>query len=315
MRNADIEVVVERGSLVEARHQVRAVRLWAEDTVPEDPAAPLTLLRSAAKPLQSLALAACVPDLQPEELAVICSSHDGSPQVTALVGALLHRSGSAVDDLRCCTPDGDVRLRHPCSGHHAGMLLLARANGWPAAGYGEFEHPVQQTLLRSVANLIGRPVESFVSAPDGCGVPTLGCTLTEAAIAFARLGTDGEPYARLVLNAMLAHTSLIGGHNAPDVTVMRHVRGAVAKFGNEGLLCVALPDGSGVALKVADGNPRALAPSVGALLAIDSLTTRTVRDDLDRPVGVLRARLIDSVHGGCARAPATTALSGGGSST
>ena len=47
---------------------------------------------------------------------------------------------------------------------------------------------------------------------------------------------------------------------------MRLAHGWTAKGGAEGLMCAAGPDGLGVALKVRDGNTRAVGPALGAFL-------------------------------------------------
>jgi L-asparaginase II len=55
--------------------------------------------------------------------------------------------------------------------------------------------------------------------------------------------------------------------------LMRALPGWTAKGGAEGLLCAAGPGGLGVALKVEDGNQRALKPALA-----------TVLDELDHPI-------------------------------
>src|ERR687892_2832930 len=99
-------------------------------------------MRSAAKPFQALPLARACVDLTEEELAIACASHGAAPEQVAAVEALLARSGSSEDDLEC-GPENGSRLRHNCSGKHAGMLALCRANGWRTEGYRLSEHPVQ----------------------------------------------------------------------------------------------------------------------------------------------------------------------------
>jgi L-asparaginase II len=63
---------------------------------------------------------------------------------------------------------------------------------------------------------------------------------------------------------MRAHPVLVGGDGATDTTLMQQHRGVVAKGGAEGLFC-ASGLGLGLALKVADGNPRALRPALAVL--------------------------------------------------
>jgi L-asparaginase II len=63
---------------------------------------------------------------------------------------------------------------------------------------------------------------------------------------------------------MRANPALVGGEGATDSELMRAQPGAVAKGGAEGLMCVLAPDGTGLALKVADGSSRALRPALAA---------------------------------------------------
>ena len=72
---------------------------------------------------------------------------------------------------------------------------------------------------------------------------------------FTRLEASAE--GARVADAMRAHPELIRGEGAPDTVVMQTLAGSVAKGGAEGLLCGVLPDGTGFAIKSADGAGRA----------------------------------------------------------
>jgi L-asparaginase II len=65
---------------------------------------------------------------------------------------------------------------------------------------------------------------------------------------------------------MRAHPELIRGPKAADTLLMRELEGWTAKGGAEGLLCAAGPDGLGIALKIEDGNMRAMRPALAELL-------------------------------------------------
>src|SRR5207302_11212214 len=75
------------------------------------------------------------------------------------------------DDLECGQEDGS-RLRHNCSGKHAGMLALCRARGWPSRGYRLAGHPVQEGSLAEVAAAAEVDASVIPTAVDGCGVVT-----------------------------------------------------------------------------------------------------------------------------------------------
>jgi L-asparaginase len=279
----ELRVVARRGGQVESRHRVHAViarsgaveQAWGDSDL-------VTFVRSAAKPLQALPLVSLsLPDV---ELAIACASHEALPDQLVAVRALLERAGASADDLECGATGGS-RLRHNCSGKHAGFLYLARERGWSADGYRLLEHPVQQEVLALVARVIGRSADEIVTAVDGCGVPTFALSLREMADAFAGLARGEPAGADAVVRAMTSHPRLVGGPDAVDTLVMEALPGAVAKRGAEGVVCVGLADGGGVALKVEDGAHRAAYAAAGFVLGIPHLATRPLRNSRGEKVG------------------------------
>lgn len=284
-----LNVAVTRGQLVESRHRAHAVVVEDGEIVEAwgDPEL-VAFVRSAAKPLQALPL---VPyGLPAEELAIACASHEARPEQLVAVRALMERAGMETDDLECGAEHGS-RLRHNCSGKHAGFLFLCRERGWETAGYRLPEHPLQQELLALVAETVGRPESGLVTAIDGCGVPTFALSLVEMARMFAGFAR-GEPAGMETVGAaMTACPELVGGPQAVDTLVMRALPGAVAKRGAEGVVCVGLPDGRGVALKVEDGAYRASYVAAGAVLGIPELAERPLRSSRGDTVGTIAAEL------------------------
>ena len=161
-----------------------------------------------------------------------------------------------------------------CSGKHAGMMCLAISEGWPVAGYERSDHPVQQLMRRTVAELCGVGVDSLSVAVDGCGVSVFGLPLAGMARAYARLAVaaaDGDQRERAlsrIRSAMSAFPQAVGGEGRFSTALMEATDGRlVAKGGAEGLECVGLPARRlGVALKCEDGQARGLAPATLALL-------------------------------------------------
>jgi L-asparaginase II len=258
-----ISVLVRRGGAVESVHRVHAAAVRDGELVASSGNPDLvTFMRSSAKPLQALPLARAYPELPEHELAIACASHLADPDQLAAAQSLLARAHAREDDLEC-GPEGKPpsRLKHNCSGKHAGMLALCRARGWPTKGYRLPEHPLQRELLAEVEAAAGVAVTT--TAVDGCGVVTFALPLEAMARAFARLETldAGERIAA----AMRARPELIRGERAADTMLMRALPGWIAKGGAEGLMCAA-GGGLGVALKVEDGAARALRPALSALL-------------------------------------------------
>jgi L-asparaginase II len=165
------------------------------------------------------------------------------------------------------------------------MLLLCRLNGWSHEEYWLLEHPLQQADLELVAEATELEADSIGVAGDGCGVVTFAVPLRAMALAFSRLATGQLDGAGRVVEAMLRHPELIGGPEASDTRVMRARPGAVAKRGAEGVLCVGLPDGTGLALKAEDGAHRALYPAVGHLLGIEALAETPLENSRGELIG------------------------------
>jgi len=180
------------------------------------------------------------------------------------VRKLLAATGGSEDELDCGLQEG--RAQEPiydnCSGKHAGMIATCRAHDWPVEGYRLPDHPLQGLLRAEVAAATGLQPEEVATGIDGCGVVAFAVPLDRAALAYSRL-EQLEGGAR-VAAAMRAHPVLVGGEGATDTVFMQARPGIVAKGGAEGLLC-ASGNGMGLALKVADGNARALRPAMAAL--------------------------------------------------
>jgi L-asparaginase II len=285
-------VEVRRGPVVESRHRghVAAVdgegRLVAHLGEPET----VTYLRSSAKPFQAVPLvtsgAADRFGLTEAELALACGSHSGEDLHAGVVAGLLERIGLGEEFLKCGVHDPFDRataellrrtgespgvLRNNCSGKHAGMLALALHLGAPPELYDDPEGPVQQSILRAVAQFSGVPEADIALGTDGCGVPVFGLSVSAMALMYARLvappggfdETTRGACVRLVA-AMNGHPELVGGTRERfDTEVMRAGRGlVVSKIGAEGvytagvLPCVRWPKGLGLAFKIEDGEDR-----------------------------------------------------------
>lgn len=261
-----IRVAVRRGSILESVHEVHgvAVRDGAVVAAAGDPSL-IASLRSSAKPFQALPLARAYEGLDDERLAIASASHYGTARHAEVVRSLLAATGGREEELECGVQPGrpPEPVYHNCSGKHAAMLAACRANGWPITGYREPDHPLQRLLGEVVADTAELEPDEVLTGLDGCGVVAFGIPLERAAFAFSRFEeVDGG--SRIVA-AMRAHPELVGGEGATDTVLMQSLPGAIAKGGAEGLMCAVLPDGTGLALKAADGNGRALRPALAVL--------------------------------------------------
>jgi L-asparaginase II len=279
-------VEVRRNGIVEAVHRVHAVAVRDGAVVAERGDRGLTcFMRSSSKPLQALPLVRARDDLTTEDIAIACASHRATDEQLAAARALLEKAEATEDDLELGLQEGRPphKIHNNCSGKHAGMLALCRANDWPTQGYHLPGHPVQHACAQAHAEAAEADVKELRTGSDGCGVVTFALTLERMAHAFGRLANLTDAHA--ITNAMRAHPQLIGGADGADVLLMTHTTTHVAKGGAEGLLCGVDPaTGTGYALKAEDGAFRALAPAAAAFLGID-LPPTFVRNTRHEVVG------------------------------
>ena len=280
-----IRVAVRRGGVVEAIHLVHGVAVQDGAVIAEAGDSSLVaFMRSSSKPLQALPLARARDDLDERDLAIASASHLADPAQLAAVRALLSKAPASEDELEC-GPEGEPpsRLKHNCSGKHAGMLALCRANGWRSEGYRLEGHRVQREMLAAHAEAAEVPEDEIRTAVDGCGVLTFALQLEQMAHAFGRFAQlDGGDR---IAEAMRAYPDLIRGPRAADSRLMKTLPGWIAKGGAEGLFCAA-GDGIGVALKVEDGNGRAVGPAAASFFR-----------QLDLDLGDLAVQPLDNSRG------------------
>jgi L-asparaginase II len=268
--NATEPIVVEvrRGDVVEAVHLVHAVAVRGGEVVAGagDPAL-VCFMRSSSKPLQALPLARARDDLSDDDLAIASASHRATEDQIAAVRALLAKASATENDLELGLQEGrpPERVYHNCSGKHAGMLALCRAEDWETHGYRLPGHPVQRACADAHAEAAEVTLDAMPTATDGCGVVTFALSLERMAHAYARL--ESLPAGDRVAAAMRARPGLVGGPDGVDFALMSAQPGWIAKGGAEGLLCAAGPGGIGVALKVEDGASRPQPPALAAFLA------------------------------------------------
>jgi L-asparaginase II len=289
-----LRVSVHRGDIVEAVHRVHAVAVQDGAVVAVAGDSHLVaFMRSSSKPLQAVPLARAREDVDDRDLAVASASHLADDAQLAAVRALLAKAPAEEQELECGSAgDPPSRLKHNCSGKHAGMLALCRAKGWRSEGYRLEGHRVQREMLSVHAEAAEVAEDEIPTAVDGCGVITFALPLERMAHAFGRLPSlDGGDR---VAAAIRSHPDLIRGPLAADTRLMKALPGWIAKGGAEGLLCAAGPGGIGVAMKTEDGNGRALGPAVATFLAkldieLGDLAVVPIENSRGERVGDVRA--------------------------
>jgi len=291
LKRSETLVRVMRGELAESAHRGHLAVADAQGRVLYElgDADVLVFARSAAKPLQAIAVAESGAadrfGLTGKEMAVICASHNGEPEHTATVLSILTKIGKTAGDLQCGAhepyhkPTADrmkafglspTHLHNNCSGKHAGMLAVAVAQGWAADGYVNAEHPVQKLMLETFAQMSGWPTDRIILGTDGCGVPVFGLPLAHLAAAYARLGSPDalEPKrgktCRRIVDVIRSHPRMIAGRDRFDTQLIEATRGRIiGKMGAEGIFALTVPEtGLGIALKIEDGAMRAVYPAI-----------------------------------------------------
>jgi L-asparaginase II len=290
-----LEIAVCRGRLVESSHVVHAVVADDEGRViaAYGEARRPTFVRSAVKAIQALGLvesgAADRFAFDAADLALACSSHSGTPLHVATARRMLAAAGLDEGSLECGAHwplhDASARelaraggepcaLHNNCSGKHAGFLAVARHLQVPLAGYVRADHPVQQLVAATLADMTGVPLPAAAAAIDGCSAPTFAVPLDRLATAFARFGTgralsSGRAAAAARLRAAVAARPFLVAGPCRFDTVMTEGFGTrlFVKSGAEGVVCAAIPEaGLGIAVKAEDGALRASEAALAGLL-------------------------------------------------
>jgi L-asparaginase len=264
-----IEVRLLREGIVESVHQVQAVAADDRGRVLSTAGSSETdtFVRSALKPFQALAVASTGTlehfGLTDRDLAIMCSSHQGTVEQARQVFNILWRCEIDASALQCPTPDEQTGktspLQHNCSGKHAGMLAVCRQMGFPIANYLQRNHPVQEMIFNKIAELLRMPSAEFISAHDDCGAPTYLMQLGQMATLYAQLASGNNLEMERIVRAMTYHPTLIAGEGQFDTELMRAAEGElVSKSGSEGIQCIGrVGQGLGIAIKVMDGARRA----------------------------------------------------------
>ncbi|MPW15439.1 asparaginase [Paraburkholderia sp. CNPSo 3157] len=258
-----IAATVYRGAIVENTH---AAHVAVVDTAGRllascgDPSR-VTLVRSAAKPAQALAVVETGAlerfGFDEADLALMCGSHNSEERHIERARGMLAKAQATEADLRCGghPPISDDVYREwirrdfvpgpvcsNCSGKHAGMLAGARAIGAALADYHLAGHPLQQRVKRTVAQACDLPDDGVQWAIDGCNLPTpafaldrlarLYMKLARAADAQTQSGSREDEALARIYRAMTSHPEMVAGEGRFCTALMRAYKGAlVGKFG------------------------------------------------------------------------------------
>lgn len=319
LSDAPVLARVERSGFIESVHRALAVEVAPDGGVSQAYGAVDAphFPRSSNKPMQALAMVRSGLDLPPDLLALACASHSGEEIHLDGVRRILSGAGLSEADLQN-TPDlphdqvasrewlragnDATSIAQNCSGKHAGMLATCVAQGWDHRTYRDPNHPLQQAIAETLAQVAGEPVDA--TGVDGCGAPVMAISLAGLARAFGRIaGAADGTHEASIRDAIRAHPEMLGGSRRDVTALIRGVDGLVAKDGAEAVYAVGLADGRGFAVKVADGGQRARTPIMAALLRRGGVEASVLDDLADalvlghgEPVGATVAQLPDAAQ-------------------
>lgn len=211
-----------------------------------------------------------------EHVAAMISSHNGEPVHEGVSDAMLTAAGLDRHALRCgaATPNGDpkadkTRIRHGCSGKHAGFLCGSVILGEDPARYLDADGELQSHVIGAVVALCDLATDppDWDLAIDGCSAPTFIMPLRKLALGIARVTNPDRlpeharryaPHCETVVEAAAAHPHLVAGTEPGrfDTTIIGATQGRVfSKGGADGVQVIGVP-GAGVAFagKIDDGS-------------------------------------------------------------
>ena len=304
--------VVSRNGVDESIHFGALVALDSQGSVSFSVGDPSTTIfpRSSTKPFQALAMVRAGLSLPPEQLALVCASHNGESVHLNTARSILASAGLTEDAL-LNTSDfplhvasahaeihrggGKSPLQMNCSGKHSGMLATCVLNNWPLDSYLQPDHPLQQAITNVITELTGK--EPAAIGVDGCGAPAHVVELVGLAKAMRAIAVgDAGESEHQIFTAMSQHAYMVGGDGRHVTTIVSNVPGVFAKDGAESVYVAATREGYAVALKLSDGSGRATPTVLLAALRRLGVDVSKVPNSIQevvlghgQPVGSVRA--------------------------
>jgi L-asparaginase II len=226
----------------------------------------MTLARSAAKPVQALAVIETGGfdqfNFNDADLALMCASHSSEERHIAQALDMLAKVHAKESDLHCgghpalsdsVNRDWIKRGYNPtavcnnCSGKHVGMLAGAKAIGADTTTYHHSTHPLQSRVKRVFQELCALESEDVKWGIDGCNLPApaiplhyLGRIYAIIAASADQVEMDTPGSARTqelgrIFHAMTRYPELVGGEGRFCTVLMQAFQGTlVGKLGADG---------------------------------------------------------------------------------
>lgn len=289
-------VIAYRGGIIENTHQVHVAVVDSAGRLLYSAGNPsrLTLMRSAAKPAQALAIlnTGCFRQcgFDDADLALMCASHNSEPRHVERARSMLAKAGVTEKDLQCgghpslssevnrswIKEDHEpTSINNNCSGKHAGMLAGTKTFGGAIATYHLRANRMQLLVKQVVEHLVDLNEPSVVWSIDGCNLPAPAVPLQAMARLYAKFATAAdttthddhqEAFMSRIFHAMTIYPEMVAGEGRFCTTLMEAYRGKlIGKVGADGCYGIAVRDAEqtrrlgsngaiGISIKIEDGN-------------------------------------------------------------
>ncbi len=306
---SEILVEVIRGNLVESLHRGDICVVNSEGKVINyvGNAEKVTYFRSAAKPiiLVSNIQKGIVEEFKFDlkEIAIMASSHSGGKEHIEVLQSIMDKTGITEKSLGCGIrrPFGALenkelflsgkeatQLHNNCSAKHMGILSACIYSNLDKNNYYIIEHSIQKDILEDISMFSGVEKSKIIIGVDGCSIPVYAIPLKNIALSYCNLcdlNFSNGKYSKsqnYVVSSMTMYPEMVAGHDRIDTLLMKHFGDRlIGKMGSEGVFaCGLLKERIGIAIKIEDGNIRAIDPVILELLVQLNIISAKEMDEL-----------------------------------
>lgn len=215
-------------------------------------------------------------DINLEELAIMCGSHNGEEVHVQMANAILDKAGLSKNALQCGAqmPErnkdrvelyrNNLRpqaLHNNCSGKHAGFLLYCHYKGYDLNTYLDPEHPLQKEIKAVCADIYEYNIDEMQMGIDGCSAPVYAVPVYNQALAYKNLISKNPALTQyhaafeLIVEACSKYPYMLAGDQRYCTELIQAASSRViGKTGADGVYCLGLKDRNwGIAIKIDDG--------------------------------------------------------------
>lgn len=211
-----------------------------------------------------------------QEIAIMCGSHNGEEEHQQVVNSILQKISLDKEHLFCGvqypsdrktantlikTDQKPHHIHNNCSGKHAGFLAYAVLRGWDTKDYINPQHPMQQEILQTTAEMYEYPKEKMTIAYDGCSAPIFSVPVYNQAVGYKNLvhpvqfSPQRQKACATIVEAISQYPYMVAGRGRYCTDLMQITAPRIiGKTGAEGIFSMGLTEEKiGVTIKIDDG--------------------------------------------------------------